>query len=185
MPSVLHCPSDLCQCSLFGNVTIFLSSRRSALCVRLSLSSLESLSVNISRCRKSRILRQLLRLHCRRAACNDCHRSQTIVTDRYGKEPYSAPIVTIFLSSRRSALCVSLSLSSLESLSVYISRCRKTRILRQLWRLHCRRAACNDCHRSVWEGAVFCTNCYHAACYGDSCKLWRPYSPPIVTMAPG
>ena len=47
MPSVLHC-----QCSLFGNVTIFLSSRRSALCVRLSLSSFESLSVNISMCQK-------------------------------------------------------------------------------------------------------------------------------------
>jgi len=55
MPSVLHC-----QCSLFGNVTTFLSSRRSALCVRLSLSSFESLSMNISRCRKSRILHQLL-----------------------------------------------------------------------------------------------------------------------------
>jgi len=27
--------------------------------------------------------------------------------------------------------------------------------------------------------------CYHAACYGDSYKLWRPYSPPIVTKAPG
>ena len=29
---------------------------------------------------------------------------------------------------------------------------------------------------------VFSTNCYQAACYGDSCRLWRPYSPPIVTM---
>ena len=27
--------------------------------------------------------------------------------------------------------------------------------------------------------------CYRAASYGDSCKLWRPYSPPIVTKAPG
>ena len=32
-----------------------------------------------------------------------------------------------------------------------------------LWRLLCRRAACNDCHRSVWERAVFCTNCYQGS----------------------
>jgi len=94
---MLHCPPDLCQCSLsgkgksrfstmyqveaettcrrmgtsrilhhvsslFGNVTIFLSSRRSALRVRLSLSSFESLSVNISRCRESRILHHVTTL---------------------------------------------------------------------------------------------------------------------------
>ena len=51
MPCVLHCPSDLCQCSLFGMG-------------------------------KSRFLLQLSIV------------APNTVTDRYGKEPYSAPIVT-------------------------------------------------------------------------------------------
>ena len=65
-----------------------------------------------------------------------------------------------FLSSKRNALCVALSFGSL---SVFVVRHGKEPFLHQLWRLHCRRAACNDCHRSVWERAVFCTNCHHGS----------------------
>jgi len=60
--------------------------------VRLSLSSFESLSVNISRCRKSRTGKSRFSTNCGDYIVGAL--PATTVTDRYGKEPYSAPIVT-------------------------------------------------------------------------------------------
>ena len=46
--------------------------------------------------------------------------------------------------------------------------------------LHSPSDLCQCTSRGVGK-VVFSANCYQSASYGDSCKLWRPYSPPTVT----
>ena len=68
---------------------------------------------------------------------------------RQARRPAESPLesgILKFLSSKCNAVCVSL---SFESLSVFIVRHGKGPFLHQLLRLHCRCAACDDCHRSV------------------------------------